>query len=59
MSPFDMKVKESESSPSLTLDRTEEEWFADRSRESKRLLRTSPTTPPPPIGDPFADGWFR
>ena len=37
----------------------EETWFSDRNRETKRPLRTSPTTPPPPIGDPLADSWFR
>jgi len=37
----------------------EESWFSDASRERKRPLRTSPTTPPPPIGDAVADGWFR
>ena len=43
--------------PQLNLD--EEAWFTDRNRETKRLLRTSPTTPPPPIGDELADRWFR
>lgn len=59
MSPFDTKVKESQVAPTTSFNRSEEDWFADRSRESKRLLRTSPTTPPPPIGDMFADRWFR
>jgi hypothetical protein len=43
--------------PSYKFD--EEQWFTDRSRERKRPLKTSPTTPPPPLGDPLADGWFR
>lgn len=38
---------------------TEEGWFKDGQREKKRPLRTSPTTPPPPIGDAMADRWFR
>jgi hypothetical protein len=59
MSSSAVKVQESQICPSLSSDRTEEEWFADRSRESKRLLRTSPTTPPPPIGDAFVDRWLR
>ena len=37
----------------------EEKWFCDYGRERKRPLRQSPTTPPPPIGDELADGWFR
>lgn len=37
----------------------EEQWFVDFRRERKRPLRTSPTTPPPPIGDALADTWFR
>lgn len=37
----------------------EEAWFADRGRGTKRPLRSSPTTPPPPIGDELADRWFR
>jgi hypothetical protein len=41
----------------LPLD--EEAWFSDRHRETKRPLRTSPTMPPPPIGDELADRWFR
>jgi hypothetical protein len=40
-------------------EQVEEAWFADRGRETKRPLRTSPTTPPPPIGDELADKWFR
>ncbi|MFO0739542.1 MAG: hypothetical protein U0270_26825 [Labilithrix sp.] len=55
MSP-NPRVKESQTGP---LEQDEEAWFADRGRESKRLLRTSPTTPPPPIGDELADRWFR
>jgi len=50
------QVKESQSGQ---LKQDEEAWFADRGRESKRMLRTSPTTPPPPIGDELADRWFR
>lgn len=38
---------------------TEEKWFADATRERKRPSRSSPTTPPPPIGDALADSWFR
>ena len=37
----------------------EERWFSDREREKKRQTRTSPTRPPPPIGDVVADRWFR
>jgi hypothetical protein len=37
----------------------EERWFSDRDRSQKRPFRSSPTTPPPPIGDALADGWFR
>lgn len=59
MSAFDLKVKESESAAPQSFHHSEEAWFADRSRESKRLLRTSPTTPPPPIGDTECDRWFR
>ncbi len=57
MSRYDLEANASESSPNRTVE--EEAWFSDRSRESKRLLRTSPTTPPPPIGDDVADSWFR
>lgn len=56
MASPDPRVKESQSSQ-LELD--EEAWFSDRNRERKRPLRTSPTTPPPPIGDEVADRWFR
>jgi hypothetical protein len=54
MSP---KVNEQSQSPSFQSD--EEQWFVDHRRERKRPLRTSPTTPPPPIGDEVADRWFR
>lgn len=38
----------------------EDTWFViSQRRDRKRPLRTSPTTPPPPIGDALADGWFR
>jgi hypothetical protein len=38
----------------------EERWFADQGRSpTTRPTRTSSTTPPPPIGDPLADRWFR
>ena len=37
----------------------EERWFYERSQERKRPSRSSPTTPPPPIGDDMADRWFR
>ena len=37
----------------------EEKWFGDYGRERKRPLRSSPTMPPPPIGDDLADRWFR
>ena len=42
-----------------TFQTDEEQWFSDYNRERKRPLRTSPTTPPPPIGDALADSWFR
>ena len=37
----------------------EERWFAERERDKKRPTRSSPTMPPPPIGDALADRWFR
>jgi hypothetical protein len=43
----------------LSFNAAEEDWFNDYQRERKRPLRASPTSPPPPIGDPLADGWFR
>jgi len=44
----------------LNSEYEEERWFTDRDgRDRKRPLRTSPTMPPPPIGDALADGWFR
>ena len=51
------KIDEQSQSPSFQSD--EERWFGDYGRERKRPLRTSPTTPPPPIGDALADKWFR
>lgn len=59
MSSFDAKVKEFESAAPNSFHHSEEAWFADRSRESKRMLRTSPTTPPPPMGDDMVDSWLR
>lgn len=52
-------VKQSQIGTSSGAPIEEEAWFADRGRETTRPLRTSPTTPPPPIGDDLADGWFR
>jgi hypothetical protein len=55
MSSFSVKEPQPQ-----TFQNEEEKWFADaRGRERKRPLKTSPTTPPPPIGDALADGWFR
>lgn len=45
--------------PITSFPSDEERWFTERERERKRPLRTSPTTPPPPIGDAVADRWFR
>jgi len=56
MASPDPKVKESQFTK---FQQEEEAWFSDRSRESKRLLRTSPTTPPPPMGDDEVDSWLR
>lgn len=44
---------------SFLSDTDEDRWFAERERTRKRPLRSSPTTPPPPIGDQVADRWFR
>jgi hypothetical protein len=40
------------------------EWFLEGERTSSpppssRTPKTTPTVPAPPIGDPFADEWFR
>ncbi|HVH47533.1 MAG TPA: hypothetical protein VM925_34595 [Labilithrix sp.] len=52
-----VNAKEQPQGPNFQSD--EEKWFVDFQRERKRPLRTSPTTPPPPIGDALADSWFR
>ncbi len=58
MSPmFHVESQQTEPQPFQT---SEESWFKDhRGREMKRPFRSSPTMPPPPIGDALADGWFR
>lgn len=42
-----------------TRSEEEESWFAEGSRESRVMTRTSAPPPPPPIGDDEADSWFR
>ncbi|MDF2694074.1 MAG: hypothetical protein K0S65_2457 [Labilithrix sp.] len=55
MSPVNLNEQ-----PQTTRFQSEEEkWFGDYRREQKRPLRSSPSTPPPPIGDDLADRWFR
>jgi hypothetical protein len=52
-------VGSQDSSQQSDFQNEEERWFTEHGRERKRPLRTSPTTPPPPIGDDLADHWFR
>jgi hypothetical protein len=52
-------VKVQEQPQLVQFQSAEEQWFSDGNRERKRPTRTSPTMPPPPIGDPVADRWFR
>jgi hypothetical protein len=42
----------------LAFEPAEEQWFAS-ARQQKRPFRSSPSVPPPPIGDEMADRWFR
>jgi hypothetical protein len=44
---------------SPTFESDEEKWFSESGQQRKRPLKTSPTTPPPPLGDALADRWFR
>lgn len=59
MAASNSNVKESQNATRTGGFVEEESWFADKSRESKRMLRNSPTTPAPPLGDDVADQWFR
>jgi hypothetical protein len=54
-----MALRSAPQPPFPSFQPSEEQWFTDRNRETKRPLKTSPTTPPPPLGDELADRWFR